>query len=91
MLDRVASGVRPTVLSVAGLVLALVICGVVFVGCGERAEGDGRSGGDHVVLYTSADTEFARMVVDSFPASTGISVSVVGDTEVTKTTGLCSV
>lgn len=88
MLDRVVSGVRPTVLSVAGLVLGLVFCGVVFVGCGERAEGDGRSGGDHVVLYTSADTEFARMVVDSFTASTGISVSVVGDTEVTKTTGL---
>ncbi len=41
-----------------------------------------------VVLYTSADDEFARMIVDEFEQSTGISVKIVGDTEATKTTGL---
>ncbi|MBO6512614.1 MAG: extracellular solute-binding protein [Phycisphaerales bacterium] len=41
-----------------------------------------------VVLYTSADDEFARLVVEDFTSETGISVQLVGDTEATKTTGL---
>jgi len=41
-----------------------------------------------VVLYTSADDEFARLVVDEFTNDTGIIVKLVGDTEATKTTGL---
>lgn len=41
-----------------------------------------------VVLYTSTDDEFARLVVDDFTNQTGIEVKIVGDTEATKTTGL---
>jgi len=41
-----------------------------------------------VVLYTSTDDEFARMVVEEFTKETGITVNLVGDTEATKTTGL---
>ncbi len=41
-----------------------------------------------VVLYTSADDTFARMVVAQFTKDTGIQVAIVGDTEATKTTGL---
>ena len=41
-----------------------------------------------VVLYTSADDEFAKMVVNEFTKETGIAVKLVGDTEATKTTGL---
>ena len=41
-----------------------------------------------VVLYTSADDEFARLVVEAFTNETGIPVQLVGDTEATKTTGL---
>lgn len=43
---------------------------------------------DTVVLYTSADDEFARLVVEQFTQNTGIIVKIVGDTEATKTTGL---
>ena len=41
-----------------------------------------------VVLYTSTDDEFAKLVVNDFTTETGIQVKVVGDTEATKTTGL---
>jgi len=41
-----------------------------------------------VVLYTSVDDEFARIVVKEFTQETGITVQLVGDTEATKTTGL---
>jgi iron(III) transport system substrate-binding protein len=41
-----------------------------------------------VVLYTSADDEFARLVVEEFTKESGIEVRLVGDTEATKTTGL---
>ncbi len=41
-----------------------------------------------VVLYTSVDDEFAKMVASEFTAETGITVKLVGDTEATKTTGL---
>jgi len=47
-----------------------------------------RDGQPSVVLYTSVDDEFARMVVDEFTKETGITVKIVGDTEATKTTGL---
>ena len=47
-----------------------------------------KDGQPSIVLYTSADDEFARLVVDEFTKETGITVKLVGDTEATKTTGL---
>jgi iron(III) transport system substrate-binding protein len=41
-----------------------------------------------VVLYSSVDDEYLRLVVEKFEKSTGIRVLVKGDTEATKTTGL---
>tara|TARA_R110002096_G_scaffold173781_2_gene347963 strand:- start:119368 stop:120447 length:1080 start_codon:yes stop_codon:yes gene_type:complete len=41
-----------------------------------------------VVLYTSADDTFAKLVAEQFTKDTGIQVAIVGDTEATKTTGL---
>lgn len=41
-----------------------------------------------VVLYSSVDDEYLRLIVDKFEKSTGIRVLVKGDTEATKTTGL---
>jgi iron(III) transport system substrate-binding protein len=41
-----------------------------------------------VVLYSSVDDEYLRLVVDRFEKSFGIRVLVKGDTEATKTTGL---
>lgn len=41
-----------------------------------------------VILYTSADDEIARSVLEAFTAQTGVRVRVVGDTEATKSTGL---
>ena len=44
--------------------------------------------GSKVVLYTSADQEFAQGIVASFTAKTGIRVAARYDTEATKTLGL---
>lgn len=41
-----------------------------------------------VVLYTSVDEEFARVVVDRFTQQTGVRVDAVFDSEAGKTTGL---
>lgn len=57
-------------------------------GAAEGAGGSGGASGGEVVLYTSADAEYARAVVDAFEKSTGVRVRLVGDTEATKTTGL---
>ena len=41
-----------------------------------------------VILYTSTDDEFAKLIANDFTTETGIQVKIVGDTEATKTTGL---
>lgn len=41
-----------------------------------------------LVLYSSADDEYLRMVIDRFTAKAGVKVKAVGDTEATKTFGL---
>ena len=41
-----------------------------------------------VVLYTSVDDTFAKLIADAFTQETGIQVQILGDTEATKTTGL---
>lgn len=44
--------------------------------------------GKRVVLYSSADDEILRVIVDQFEKAEGMKVAVVTDTEATKTTGL---
>lgn len=78
------------------LSVAVGACLCLAAGCSDRADhnaenapgkpgaGDARA----VVLYTSADDEFARAVIDLFESQTGLRVEMVGDTEATKTTGL---
>ncbi len=41
-----------------------------------------------LVLYSSADDEYLRLVLDRFTGKTGLKVRAVGDTEATKTFGL---
>ncbi|MBL8759873.1 MAG: extracellular solute-binding protein [Phycisphaerae bacterium] len=41
-----------------------------------------------LTLYSSADDEYLRLVLDRFTAKTGVKVEAVGDTEATKTFGL---
>jgi iron(III) transport system substrate-binding protein len=41
-----------------------------------------------IVLYSSADDELLRIVIDAFTAKTGLRVRTAGDTEATKNTGL---
>lgn len=72
----------------------LVAC-VVLGGCSkEQASAPATEGGSsdetgrRVVLYTSADPDVRRAVVDAFEKRTGIEVLDVGDTEATKTVGL---
>lgn len=43
---------------------------------------------ERVVLYSSADDEILRAIVEKFEKSNGLGVAVVTDTEATKTTGL---
>lgn len=64
--------------------VALTLIGCARNGNESSAEGDTQ----RVILYTSVDDEFARMVVAQFELDTGIQVDVLGDTEATKTTGL---
>lgn len=58
----------------------------------RRDTGDGSDAGrgekGEVVLYSSADAEYARAVIDAFEKKSGLRVRYVGDTEATKTTGL---
>lgn len=66
--------------------ISLISAGVLagLGACSRRAAGDGGS----VVLYSSVDDEYLRLVVRAFEKSTGFRVLVKGDTEATKTTGL---
>ena len=72
------------------------VCGFAFliatVACGRR-DGDSaspRSGGaaPSVVVYCSADKEFAELVFQAYEAKTGVKVLPLYDTEETKTAGL---
>lgn len=70
---------------IRSLILSAVLVGLI--ACRPNSESS-PSPVEAVVLYTSADDEFARLVVDEFTKETGIEVELVGDTEATKTTGL---
>jgi iron(III) transport system substrate-binding protein len=70
------------------LPLALLV-GLLPAGCtrtdGATAPSDP---GKTVVLYSSADPDVAKPIIDAFEKDTGLKVLLVGDTEATKTTGL---
>lgn len=53
------------------------------VSCSQESDAPGR-----VVVYSSVDEVFARPIAEQFEAATGIRVSLVPDTEETKSTGL---
>ncbi len=63
---------------------------VAFAACDKPAPGTGAgsAAASRVILYSSADADVVRPVIAAFTKETGIGVSFVGDTEVTKTTGL---
>jgi iron(III) transport system substrate-binding protein len=67
-------------------VAALCVVTLPVVGCGH---GSGtQSGGDAVVVYCSADKEFAEQIFNAYEARTGHKVLPLYDTEETKTAGL---
>jgi len=61
------------------------ICLLIANGCSRSGSNEAANA---VVLYTSVDDAFAKLVADAFTAQTGITVHILGDTEATKTTGL---
>lgn len=60
------------------------LCLFTLTGCQQSDSKDQQS----VVLYTSVDDTFAKLIADAFTQETGIKVQILGDTEATKTTGL---
>src|SRR5512144_2748549 len=81
--------------SAAGLAWWGAVCGVIVAilgaACGRDAEppasGSGTSGRS-VVVYCSADKEFAEPIFKAYEARTGVKVLPLYDTEETKTAGL---
>ena len=62
---------------------------VLAVGCsGESSDPPTSPSGGRVVVYSSVDEVFAEPILKQFAAETGIEVSLVPDTEETKSTGL---
>jgi iron(III) transport system substrate-binding protein len=74
----IGGATRRIILCLAAIVGAVAVCSLT--SCGERPA--------DVVLYSSVDDYLLREVVDAFEAKTGLKVDVLGDTELTKTTGL---
>jgi iron(III) transport system substrate-binding protein len=70
---------RRTILCFAAIIGAVGVASSL-TSCGE--------GPADLVLYSSVDDYLLREVVDAFEAKTGLKVDVLGDTELTKTTGL---
>ncbi len=66
-------------------ILALVLSIGLALGCGCGG-GDGPQ--REVVLYSSADQQFAEILIEEFERMSGIDVQFRGDTEATKTLGL---
>lgn len=77
----------PTVATVSRRTALTLISAGVLSGIGACSR-RGAAKGESVVLYSSVDDAYLRLVVGAFEKSTGIRVLVKGDTEATKTTGL---
>lgn len=71
----------------AALALGLSIIAALIASC-SSATSDGAAPRREVVLYYSADEYVARPIIEQFEKQTGIKIVALGDTEVTKTTGL---
>ena len=74
---------------------AVIIFGSVIVvmvaGCQKRqppSRADGQTGDRAVVVYSSADKEFAELIFRAYELKTGVKVLPLYDTEETKTAGL---
>src|SRR6266498_4156829 len=64
---------------------------VVMAGCGRRqpsGTSGGQAGDRTVVVYSSADKEFAELIFRAYEQKTGVKVLPLYDTEETKTAGL---
>lgn len=70
----------------------VIMAMMMLTGCTrEKNRSPANAGGTaskEVVLYSSADTDFVKLVTAAFENETGITVKWVGDTEATKNTGL---
>lgn len=69
------------------LVFTLALSLILVCGCRHKDQ-SGTPDGGTVVLYTSVDEPFVRPLIQKFQQQTGIKVSLVPDTEASKTTGL---
>jgi iron(III) transport system substrate-binding protein len=65
------------------LALVSALACALLSGCG-----DSRRDAAVVVVYTSVDAVFSRLIAESFTEETAIEVRLVPDTEETKSTGL---
>ena len=63
------------------------LCLSVFI-CGSYCGCDRAPAASEIVLYTSIDEPFARSVIEQFTKETGIRVTIVTDTEASKSVGL---
>src|SRR4051794_13375114 len=75
--SRILSYLRSSAFICGSITLLLLICGC------DRAKAERR-----VVLYTSIDQPIAAPIVREFERQTGIKVTLVTDTEATKSVGL---
>ena len=66
----------------------VVFCAFVVVGCGRKSGGGSKTPSGPVVLYTSVDEPYARSLVERFTRETGIDVTLVTDSEASKSVGL---
>jgi iron(III) transport system substrate-binding protein len=69
------------------------VIGLIATGCqqSQPANGsEGRTGNRTVVVYSSADKEFAELIFRAYEQKTGVKVLPLYDTEETKTAGLTS-
>jgi len=71
-----------------GLCAVLAVVAVAATGCKGKAEPGKPSSPGKVVLYTSIDDPYVRPLVERFERQTGTKVTLVTDSEATKTAGL---
>src|SRR5437867_553560 len=71
--------------------LGVVALALLTTGCGQPSERSASTqGAGSVVVYCSADKEFAELIFKAYEAKTGVKVLPLYDTEETKTAGLTS-
>ncbi|HET9830595.1 MAG TPA: extracellular solute-binding protein [Vicinamibacterales bacterium] len=68
--------------------LSAVVLAVIAAGCGTPTGGNATTQAGSVVVYCSADKEFAELIFKAYEAKTGVMVLPLYDTEETKTAGL---